>query len=160
MLKVTVTMLKVTVTMLKVPVTMLEVIVKTTSMIRKVDGSPVLPTNLSWQMQQPTLTLSIDQGGVGMAAAAFLLKDHMLHTRCDKIHRVVRDYKLAIGHAADGLFLKAQLHSGYIFSINYKPFNKGNFFEQKKDMVEAFLATKQLLRSWEQLVVMVICWSL
>ena len=114
--------------------------------IRKIDGSlvPVLPMNLSWQMQQPMLTLSIDQGGVGMAAAAFLLKDHMLHTRCDKIHRVVRDYQLAIGHAADGLFLKAQLHSGYVFSINYRPFNKGNFFERKKDMVESFLATRQL----------------
>ena len=85
---------------------------------------PVLPTNLSWQTQQPMLTLRVDQGGVGMAAAAFLLKDHMLHTRCDKIHRVVRETKLAIGHAADGLFLKAQLHSGYILSINYKPFNK------------------------------------
>ena len=130
--------------------------------IRKVDGSlvPVLPTNLSWQMQRPMLTLSIDQGGAGMAAAAFLLKDHTLHTRRDNTHRVVRDYKLAIGGAADGLFLKAQHHSGCIFFINYKPFNKGNFFEQKKDMVEAFLATKQLVRSWEQLVVMVICWSL
>ena len=50
--------------------------------IRKVDGSlvPALPTNLSWQTQQPMLTLSIDQGGVGMAAAAFLLEDHTLGT--------------------------------------------------------------------------------
>ena len=123
-----------------------------TAYIQKQDGStePVLPTDRGWHNMQPMLTLSIDQGGVGMAALAFLLPTHMLHVRCDKIHRVVRDYKLAIGHAADGLFLKTQLHSGYIFSINYKPFNKGNFFEQKKVMVEEFLAAKPLVDGFNQ----------
>ena len=118
-----------------------------TAYISKADGStvPVLPEEPAWHIQQPILTVSTDQDAVNTAGFAFLLPTHMLHVRCDKIHRAIRDYKLAIGHAAEGLFLKTQLHSGYIFSINYKPFNKGNFFEQKKEMIEHFLSVELLV---------------
>ena len=114
------------------------------------DGSsvPVLPTDPSWQIQQPMLTLSIDQGGVGMAAAAFLIKDHMLHIRCDKIHRVIRDYKLAISHAADGLFLKAQLHSGYIFPSITSLSTRATFLNKRRTWSKHFLQQSNLFEVW------------
>ena len=40
-----------------------------------------------------------------------------------------------------GLFLSAQLHSSYIFALNYKPFGSGGFHQQKKDMMEKFVST-------------------
>ncbi|CAE7405764.1 unnamed protein product [Symbiodinium sp. CCMP2592] len=47
----------------------------------------------------------------------------------------------------EGLFLKAQLHSSYIFAMNYKPFGSGAFYQQKKDMLESFVSCTSPRRS-------------
>ena len=89
----------------------------------------------------PILVACLDQGSVGNAGMAFALRNHMVHVKFDKIHRSIRDYKLAIGRACGGQFLRTQLHSSYVFSLNYKPFGTGGFFQRKQSMSESFLAS-------------------
>ena len=58
-----------------------------------------------------TLILCLDEGSIGMAgvgAAAFYLKK-MVWVKPDKIHRVIRDLKLAEGHCCGKSFEKAKL---------------------------------------------------
>ena len=62
----------------------------------------------------------------------------------DKIHRCIRDYKLALGRAMGGIFLKTQLHSSYIFGLNYKPFGASLSFNQKRTMLDAFLESQTI----------------
>ena len=57
----------------------------------------------------------------------------------DKFHRVVRDLKLALKRAAGGVFLKCQLFTSVIFGLNYKPFNSGQFYDQKRRLLDVFL---------------------
>ena len=71
----------------------------------------ILPQQKAWWQNIPLLVLSLDQGPVGTAGMAFALQGHRIHVRFDKIHRCIRDYKLAIGRAMGGIFLKTQLHS-------------------------------------------------
>ncbi len=104
----------------------------------------ILPQKENWWRSVPILVLSLDQGPIGTAGMAFALQGHRIHVRFDKIHRCIRDYKLALGRALGGVFLKTQLHSSYIFGLNYKPFNTGLFFEQKKTMLEAFLESSSI----------------
>ena len=72
---------------------------------------------------------------------AFAMRDNMVHVKCDKIHRAIRDFKNSMSRCLKGLFLKAQLHSSYIFALNYKPFGSGGFFSQKREMLEKFIST-------------------
>ena len=65
----------------------------------------------------------------------------MVHVKFDKIHRSIRDYKLAIGRACRVQFLRTQLHSSYVLSLNYKPCGTGGFFQHKQSMLESFLAS-------------------
>ena len=105
---------------------------------------PILPQEKHWWRSVPLLVLSLDQGPIGTAGMAFALQGHRIHVRFDKIHRCIRDYKLALGRAMGGVFLKTQLHSSYIFGLNYKPFNSGLFHEQKKTMLESFLESNNI----------------
>ena len=90
----------------------------------------------------PMVTLGLDQGSVGTALVAFSnFMGGMIHCRWDKYHRIVRDVKLAFAHAAGGVFLKAQLYTSYLWSVNRKPFSSGAFGTQKKWMLEIFLET-------------------
>ena len=94
----------------------------------------------------PILTLLQDQGPVGTAMASFLKWDDrqvlMMHCHWDKFHRLINDMKLAADHAvSNGELLQTQLATGYVFSVNYKPFASGSFFEEKKAAMEGFLAT-------------------
>eukprot|EP00438_Fugacium_kawagutii_P011249 Skav211190 [mRNA] locus=scaffold884:286172:287377:+ [translate_table: standard] len=121
--------------------------------IKKVNGTevPVLPEGPEWHLNMPLLTLNLDQGATGTAGVAFLMQNHMIHCKCDKIHRAIRDYKLALVHCLEGLFLKTQLHSSYLFSLNYKPFNKGNFHDKKMQYIEKFVQSTNLdciVRVW------------
>ena len=105
---------------------------------------PILPQEKYWWRSVPLLVLSLDQGPIGTAGMAFALEGHRIHVKFDKIHRCIRDYKLALGRAMGGVFLKTQLHSSYIFGLNYKPFNSGLFHDQKKNMLEAFLESHNI----------------
>ena len=99
---------------------------------------PILPQEKYWWRSVPLLVLSLDQGPIGTAGMAFALQGHRIHVKFDKIHRCIRDYKLALGRAMGGVFLKTQLHSSYIFGLNYKPFNTGLFHEQKRRCLKHF----------------------
>ena len=64
-----------------------------------------------------TLVLCLDEGSVGMAgvgAAAFHVK-MTVWVKPDKIHRTIRDLKLAEGHCCGNIFEKTKLGSAYFF---------------------------------------------
>ena len=71
----------------------------------------ILPQQKHWWRSAPVLVLSLDQGPIGTAGMAFALQGHRIHVRFDKIHRCIRDYKLALGRAMREIFPKTQLHS-------------------------------------------------
>ena len=101
---------------------------------------PVLESD-QWWLKIPILVLGLDQGSIGLAGMAYAMCDNMVHVKCDKIHRAIRDFKNSMSRCLKGLFLSAQLHSSYIFALNYKPFGSGGFHQQKKDMMEKFVST-------------------
>ena len=73
------------------------------------------------------LILGLDEGSIGtagVAAGAFLLKK-TIWGKFDKIHRVIRDLKLADGGCCNKVFEKAKLWSAYIFGLNNRPFGSG-----------------------------------
>ena len=80
----------------------------------------------------PVLTLVMDQGSTGMAAMAYLQSlDVLVHCSFDKVHRCIRDLKLASQHAS-GNFGQTTLMTSFVWSLNYKPFKSGAWFEEKK----------------------------
>ena len=66
----------------------------------------------------------------------------MVHCKWDKIHRCVRDIRLALTHSESGLFLKTQLFTSYLWGVNFKPFGTGEFGSQKKFILDALMATE------------------
>lgn len=103
-------------------------------------------TDLTSYNDLPILTLLQDQGPVGTAMASFLKWDDrqvlMMHCHWDKFHRLINDMKLAADHAvSNGELLQTQLATSYVFSVNYKPFASGSFFEEKKAAMEGFFAS-------------------
>lgn len=100
----------------------------------------VVPRNVGF----PLLVLGLDQGSLGSAGAGYMENERMMiWCRWDKYHRCVRDIKLSITHACHGLFLKAQLYTGHIWSMNFKPFGTGLLSTKKKEALEYFLETTQ-----------------
>lgn len=92
--------------------------------------------------QLPLLSILMDQGPSGCASAAFLNHQGLLlHCQFDKIHRLVRDIKLASSAAkmSEGLAM-----SSFAWSANYKPFRSGNYFEEKKGILNAFLNSESV----------------
>ena len=77
-----------------------------------------------------TLILGLDQGSIGsavVAAAAFQQSlRKMVWGKFDKIHRIIRDLKLAEGHCCGKIFEKTKLWSTYIFGLNNRPFGSGS----------------------------------
>ena len=97
----------------------------------------VLPTSVQ---SVRSLLLCLDEGSVGtagVAAAAFHLKK-TIWIKPDKIHRVIRDLKLAEGHCCNKLFEKAKLWSAYLFGLNNRPFGSGANSSLKKALFFAF----------------------
>ena len=84
--------------------------------------------------------LSLDQGSIGSAGVAFasFLLFMTVMASFDKLHRLVRDLKLSIAAAAGGIFLKAQLYSNNIWSLNAKPWGTGLFWSLKKRQMDVF----------------------
>ena len=103
---------------------------------------PVLPDDEDpgkWEQA----TFGLDSGAVGRAGAFFAkhkLKLFM-HVVWDKIHRLIRDIKLACEHAANGDLLRALLRMCYVWSLNSKPFGSKAWFEQKKEMMAEWVNT-------------------
>ena len=98
--------------------------------------------------QVPVVSCLMDQGSTGCAATAWLQSKHSLfHASWDKIHRIVRDLKLAASHT--GLD-QVVLMSSFVFSVNYKPFGSGAWFEEKRNALEAFLQSESF-ELWLQL---------
>ena len=58
-----------------------------------------------------TLLIGLDEGSIGMAgvAAAAFQQKAAVWARFDKIHRIIRDLKLASGHCCGKVFEKTKL---------------------------------------------------
>ena len=88
----------------------------------------------------PIVTCLMDQGPTGLAAASFMRHhNYLIHFAWDKIHRLIRDLKLSES-SVPGLS-QTMLMSSYVMGINYKPFGRGAFFEEKKEALSAFMNT-------------------
>ena len=92
-----------------------------------------LPTDIS-SLSLPLLVLTMDQGGIGAGGVYFGMgfKKLMLSVRWDRYHRGVNDLKLSCQHAAKGMFRRVMLLSTFVYNLNYGPFGKGAFFQDKK----------------------------
>ena len=101
---------------------------------------PVLPASVDLGCL-PQLTVAIDSGSVGRAAANFA--KHKMHANVfiiyDKIHRLIRDIKLAMEHTGGKELYKATLHANFIFSLNQKPFGSGEWFHKKAESLAHFI---------------------
>ena len=98
----------------------------------------VLPVGLVNVM---LLLLQLDQGGPGMAGVAFLeyFLGWMVTGKFDKIHRCIRDLKLAA--QAVPIFVKTKLWSAYLYTVNKRPYGSGAHGTAKTRHVEVFMAT-------------------
>ena len=87
-----------------------------------------------------SLLLGLDEGSVGTAgvAAAAFLRKKKIWINPDKIHRVIRDLKLAEGHCCNKLFEEAELWSAYLFGFNNRPFGSGTNSSLKKTLLLIF----------------------
>ena len=92
----------------------------------------------------PLLVVAMDQGGVGSAGVYYAIGklSLMVSPRWDKYHRGVNDMKAATQHALGGLFRRVVLLTTYLYNINYGPFGKGAYFDEKKEMLSHFLASE------------------
>ena len=121
--------------------------------VKKKDGSLETQDTAWFDDGTPVLTLVMDQGPTGMAAMAYLHSLGVLvHCSFDKVHRCVRDLKLASKHAS-GNFNETTLMTSFVWSLNYKPFKSGAWFEEKKSALNSFMASETSvpgLGSWSQ----------
>lgn len=87
------------------------------------------------------LVLQLDQGSIGTAGVAFmeLHESMMVVGKFDKIHRSIRDLKLA--EQSVPIAVKAKLWSAYLYSINKRPFGSGANATIKTRMMDAFRLT-------------------
>lgn len=95
----------------------------------------------------PLLVVGMDQGSVGMGCAAFLSETGaaMAHFYWDPYHRLIRDLKLAASDCPPDV--KGQIQQGllcgsYLYSLNYKPFAKAGFHDEKKSLLNSFMETE------------------
>ena len=97
-----------------------------------------------------SLLLCLDEGSVGtagVAAAAFHLKK-TIWVKPDKIHRVIRDLKLAEGHCCNKLFEEAKLWSAYRFGLNNRPFGSGAKSSLKKKKKKLCCSLSRCRKQW------------
>ena len=85
----------------------------------------VLPRDL---VNVPLLVILLDQGSIGAAGTGYsdyLFK--MVLMKFEKIHRLIRDIKLALAHSCGGVLMKAQVYSSSLWNCHLKPFGSGHF---------------------------------
>jgi len=89
------------------------------------------------------LTVAMDSGSTGRAGGMFAV--HKLEMNVfvvyDKIHRLIRDVKLAAEKAAGGALYRALLHVCFVFSLNQRPFGSGEWFHKKQELLAFFMET-------------------
>ena len=90
------------------------------------------------------LVLQLDQGSIGAAGVAYLENylGWMVIAKFDKIHRCIRDLKLAA--QAVPIFSKTKLWSSYLFSLNKRPFGSGAFGTAKSRLLECFIEKRDI----------------
>ena len=94
----------------------------------------------------PLAVFNLDQGPPGLATAAFICGAlFLIEFVWDSIHRVIRDIKGALPSAAGGIFLKAQIYSSHVWSLNMKPFGSKTCGVMKRRILSSFL----LLENYE-----------
>ena len=88
-------------------------------------------------------TVIIDSGSVGRVAGFFSMHKLGLNifVLFDKIHRLIRDVKLAAEKSAGGVLYRALLHICFVFSLNQRPFCNGEWFSKKKEILAFFMDT-------------------
>jgi hypothetical protein len=98
------------------------------------------------------LILGLDQGSCGAAGVGYGQEMHKstMVARWDKLHRLMRDMRLSLSHACQGIFLKTQLYSSHIFSINWKPMGTGLYGTLKRRLLDVFLQQTTMDRPWCQ----------
>ena len=97
----------------------------------------VLPPSL---VNVPLLVILYDQGSIGAAGTGFsdyLFK--MVLMKFEKIHRLIRDIKLALLHSCGGVLLKAQVYSSSLWNCHQKPFGSGHFGTVLQRALNVFL---------------------
>ena len=106
------------------------------------------------------LTIQLDSGSIGRAGACFVKNSGklllFLFVLYDKIHRLIRDIKLAADKACGGDLYRALLHYSFLCSLNQRPFGSGSWFELKKELLAHFLQTcdsvSPLFRKFAELI--------
>ena len=84
-----------------------------------------VPTDLE---DVPLLVLLLDQGSIGAAGTGFTdFLGKFILMKFEKIHRLIRDIKLALLHSCGGVLLKAQVFSSNLWNYHSKPFGSGHF---------------------------------
>ena len=103
----------------------------------------VLPRDV---MSVRMLILSLDEGSpgtAGVAAAAFQQKK-TVWGKFDKIHRIIRDLKLAEDGCCGKVFSKAKLWSSYLYGLNNRPFGSGANHTLKERLLYFFQLTESV----------------
>ena len=102
--------------------------------IIKRDSLAVVASVLPNELEDVDLcTLAFDEGSQCTALCGFTDGNDAMILYCyDKIHRIIRDIKLAYTHVCNGVFLKSQVYSSHIWSMNIRPFNSRTVGVQKR----------------------------
>ena len=119
----------------------------TVRLVTTANAAPSPAVNLLDLLELPILVIGMDQGSNGCAAAAFLndAGTAMCHFYWDGFHRLIRDMKLSMTGcppACKRQLQQGQLCGSYVYSINYKPFQKAGFHEDKRDLLDSFMQTE------------------
>ena len=99
-----------------------------------------MPTQFTVTDDVPLVTVYVDQGRIGVGGLNFLMNSLklMILARFDGFHRGIRDILDAAGKVSNGIYRRVNLFTAYIFGLNYQPFGKGQFFDEKRDMLDYF----------------------
>ena len=110
----------------------------------KQDSLAVVASVLPNELEDVDLcTLAFDEGSQCTALCGFADGHDAMILYCyDKIHRIIRDIKLAYTHVCNGVFLKSQVYSSHIWSMNIRPFNSRTVGVQKRRALNIFMQTE------------------
>ena len=93
----------------------------------------------------PLLVLGLDEGPQGTAFAGFAWGHSlMILFKWDIIHRLIRDVKLSLKHAAGSCFLKAQVFSAHVWGLNMKPYGTKTVRVLKRQILNVFLSQESV----------------
>ena len=95
-----------------------------------------IPDNFSWN-SLPLLCNMIDQSQIGVAACFHMghQMQLMVLVMYDYYHRAWNDIKNA-AKTSNGFFFSIMLKYSLVFNLNYGPFGKGGWFNDKKDFLK------------------------